>query len=30
MIAFNHGRAQILAPHTEIDPWAGVNRGESA
>ena len=26
MIAFNHSRAQILAPHTEVDPWAGVNR----
>ena len=30
MIAFNHSRAQILAPHTEVDPWAGVNRGEAA
>jgi len=29
MIAFNHSRAQILAPHTEIDPWAGVNRGDT-
>jgi hypothetical protein len=27
MIAFNHSRAQILAPHTEVDLWAGVNRG---
>jgi hypothetical protein len=26
MVAFNHARAQILAPHTEVDPWAGVNR----
>ena len=26
MVAFNHSRAQILAPHTEVDPWAGVNR----
>jgi len=30
MIAFNHSRAQILAPHTEVDPWAGVNRGDTA
>jgi hypothetical protein len=30
MIAFNHSRAQILAPHTEVDPWAGVNRGDAA
>jgi len=29
MIAFNHNRAQILAPHTEVDPWAGVNRGDT-
>jgi hypothetical protein len=29
MIAFNHSRAQILAPHTEVDPWAGVNRGDT-
>jgi len=24
MVAFNHGRAQILAPHNEMDPWADV------
>jgi hypothetical protein len=29
MIAFNPSRAQILAPHTEVDPWAGVNRGDT-
>jgi len=29
MIAFNHSRAQILAPHTEVDPWVGVNRGDT-
>jgi hypothetical protein len=29
MVAFNHSRAQILAPHTEVDPWVGVNRGET-
>jgi hypothetical protein len=26
MIAFNHRRAQILAPHREVDPWAGIDR----
>jgi len=31
MIAFNHERAQILAPHRAVDPWAGLDRtGESA
>jgi hypothetical protein len=30
MIAFNHSRAQILAPHTEVDPWAGVDRGAAS
>ena len=29
-VAFNHSRAQILAPHTEVDPWAGVNRSGEA
>lgn len=24
MVAFNHARAQILAPHREIDPWEGI------
>ena len=23
--AFNHSRAQILAPHKEVDPWAGLD-----
>jgi hypothetical protein len=27
LIAFNHSRAQILAPHREVDPWAGISRG---
>ena len=27
LIAFNHNRAQILAPHREVDPWAGIVRG---
>jgi hypothetical protein len=26
MIAFNHNRAQILAPHTAVDPWSGLDR----
>ena len=29
LIAFNHARAQILAPHREVDPWAGISRGPS-
>ena len=24
--AVNHTRAQILAPHREVDPWAGLDR----
>ena len=27
MVAINHRRAQILAPHREADPWAGLDRG---
>ena len=31
MLAFNHNRAHILAPHREVDPWAGLDRsGEAA
>ena len=30
MIAFNHSRAQILAPHTEVDPWQGLDRSGEA
>ena len=31
MVAINHQRAQILAPHREVDPWAGLDRsGEGA
>lgn len=26
IVAVNHHRAQILAPHREIDPWAGLDR----
>ena len=30
MVAINHQRAQIFAPHREVDPWAGLDRsGES-
>ncbi len=25
MVAINHRRAQILAPHTVVDPWAGID-----
>ena len=24
LVAVNHARCQILAPHQEIDPWAGL------
>lgn len=30
MVAFNHNRAQILAPHQSVDPWTGLDRGEAA
>ena len=26
LLAFNHSRAQILAPHREVDPWEGLSR----
>lgn len=26
MVAFNHERAQILAPHRDVDPWQGLDR----
>lgn len=29
ILAVNHERAQILAPHREVDPWAGLDRGAS-
>jgi hypothetical protein len=30
MLAVNHNRAQILAPHQAVDPWSGLDRsGES-
>jgi hypothetical protein len=30
MVAINHERAQILAPHREVDVWGGLNRGGEA
>lgn len=27
VVAFNHKRAQIMAPHKEVDPWAGLGTG---
>jgi hypothetical protein len=29
MVAVNHARAQILAPHREVDPWEGLTRAGS-
>jgi hypothetical protein len=26
LVAFNHARAQIMAPHRDVDPWAGLDR----
>jgi hypothetical protein len=30
MVAVNHARAQILAPHRVVDPWAGLASGTGA
>lgn len=30
MVAVNHQRAQILAPHREMDPWSGLDRSTEA
>lgn len=30
IVAVNHSRAQFLAPHREIDPWAGLDRSGAA
>jgi hypothetical protein len=30
MVAVNHARAHILAPHREVDPWEGLTRGPAA
>ena len=27
MVAINHNRAQIMAPHQDVDPWSGLDRG---
>jgi hypothetical protein len=27
LVAINHHRAHILAPHREVDPWAGLDAG---
>ena len=27
LVAVNHARCQILAPHHEVDPWAGLAMG---
>lgn len=27
LVAVNHARCQILAPHEEVDPWAGLGTG---
>jgi hypothetical protein len=30
MVAVNHGRTQVLAPHRVVDPWAGLDSGSNA
>jgi hypothetical protein len=30
MVAINHHRAQIFAPHRDVDPWAGLDRSGEA
>jgi hypothetical protein len=30
LVAVNHDRAQILAPHRIVDPWAGLDAGRPA
>lgn len=30
MVAINHARAQILAPHRAVDPWEGLDRTAAA
>jgi len=30
VVAINHNRAQFLAPHREVDPWAGLDRAGAA
>jgi hypothetical protein len=30
LVAVNHSRAQILAPHRDMDPWVGIDRSAAA
>jgi hypothetical protein len=30
LVAVNHRRAQYIAPHKDVDPWAGLEPGRSA
>jgi hypothetical protein len=30
LVAVNHERAQLMAPHREVDPWAGLDRPGAA
>jgi hypothetical protein len=30
MVAVNHDRTQVLAPHRVVDPWAGLDAGSTA
>ena len=30
LLAFNHNRAHILAPHKDVDPWHGLDRAAAA
>jgi hypothetical protein len=30
LVAVNHARCQVLAPHREVDPWAGLSTGSPA
>ena len=30
LLAFNHNRAHILAPHKDVDPWHGLDRAATA
>lgn len=30
LVAVNHARAQLMAPHREVDPWAGLDRPTAA
>jgi hypothetical protein len=30
LVAVNHDRAQLMAPHREVDPWAGLDRSTAS